>query len=155
MQESNKLLMELLPRWNRFIGRGFKSVLPDGMTPLMHYLLMQLCGGPQSMSLLARGMQITKQQMTVMADKMIAMDIVRRVNDPNDRRVVLLEATEKGRELLMESHRKTGEHFSRMFEEMGAENELRFARAMAELNDVFSEIERKEKTNYTKGKENE
>lgn len=149
LKDSCKQLCELLPRWNRFIGRAFKGSLPEGMSPPMHYLLAHLCE-PVSMTVMARRLGMSKQQLTPLADKLIAMDLVRRVNDPNDRRLVLLEATEKAESYMAGSVAKTNEYFGRMFEEMGEENEARFTRAMSEINAIFIEMQNRENQNRRK-----
>ena len=112
----------------------------------MHFLITHL-QTPRSMSDLARMLGMSKQQMTKLADKVIDMGMARRVNHPEDRRVILLEATDKAKAYMKESEAKTREHFHRMFDEMGGEDEMRFLEALSIMNEVFGRMDERERKN--------
>ncbi|MEG0259123.1 MAG: MarR family transcriptional regulator [Lysinibacillus sp.] len=56
--------------------------------------------GPQNASTLAESLRITPGAVTSLSDKLIASGYAHRNRDANDRRVVLLEITDQGREIL-------------------------------------------------------
>jgi DNA-binding MarR family transcriptional regulator len=58
--------------------------------------------GPQNASTLAKHLHITPGAVTSLSDKLIINGYAQRKRDSNDRRVVLLEITEQGRELLQQ-----------------------------------------------------
>lgn len=143
MSTADSLLMELLPRWNRFIGRAFKDCLTDGMSPLLHFLLVQM-SEHATMSDLARTLRMSRQQMTKLADKAIEMGLAVRESDPNDRRVVRLIATEKAIEYMEASRKKAREYYRNLYQAMGPEDEEKFVQALEAMNEVFAHLEMKE-----------
>jgi DNA-binding MarR family transcriptional regulator len=62
--------------------------------------------GPCPVSKIANDLIISKPNMTPIIDNLISEGYVNRFNDPNDRRVIMIEATEKGIALLKESRLK-------------------------------------------------
>lgn len=58
--------------------------------------------GSRSMSELAQEMQISKQQLTPLVDKLINQGLLVKKADENDRRIVRIEVSEQGREMLRE-----------------------------------------------------
>lgn len=56
--------------------------------------------GPQNASTLAKHLRITPGAVTSLSDKLITNGYAQRKRDSNDRRMVLLEITEQGREIL-------------------------------------------------------
>ena len=58
--------------------------------------------GPQNASTLAERLRITPGAVTSLSDKLIASGYAHRNKDPNDRRIVLLEITDQGREILLQ-----------------------------------------------------
>lgn len=54
------------------------------------------------MSELAHEMQISKQQLTPLVDKLINQGLLVKKADENDRRIVRIEVSEQGREMLRE-----------------------------------------------------
>ncbi|WP_421072573.1 MarR family winged helix-turn-helix transcriptional regulator [Pelotomaculum propionicicum] len=58
--------------------------------------------GSLSMSELAHEMQISKQQLTPLVNKLINQGLLAKKEDENDRRIVRIEVTEQGRNMLRE-----------------------------------------------------
>lgn len=58
--------------------------------------------GPQNASALAERLRITPGAVTSLSDKLISRGYAHRNRDANDRRVVLLEITDQGREILQQ-----------------------------------------------------
>jgi DNA-binding MarR family transcriptional regulator len=62
-----------------------------------------------SMSEIGRKLNMPKPHVTIIIDKLIAEDLVERINDPHDRRIVNIQITEKGLETLLEIKKDTSE----------------------------------------------
>jgi DNA-binding MarR family transcriptional regulator len=62
-----------------------------------------------SMSEIGRKLNMPKPHVTVLVDKLIAEDLVERINDPNDRRIVNIQITDKGIETILEIKKDTCE----------------------------------------------
>ena len=58
--------------------------------------------GTLAMSEIGRRLNMPKPHVTALVDKLIAEELVVRVNDPNDRRIVNIQLTEKGNDTLLE-----------------------------------------------------
>ena len=55
--------------------------------------------GPVPISQVARDLDISKPNMTPIIDKLIIEDLVKRYNDPDDRRIIKIEVADKASEL--------------------------------------------------------
>ena len=85
---------------NRRIKRGHEATLKEfGMTyPDWHVLTALRNGGPRTPGVLARYLELSTGAMTSRLDKLENEGLIRRVPDPDDRRSVIVEITEAGRE---------------------------------------------------------
>ena len=94
MQES---LLALLPVWNHRIEKPLKQTLEDGISLEMYYCLQTLrsFNGMLTMSELARWLKTPKQQMTKLINRLVEHELVERVYDPADRRIIKIRITEK------------------------------------------------------------
>ena len=73
------------------------------LSPLQHIAISTLYRkGSLSMSELALAMQISKQQLTPLVDRLINQGLLAKKKDQNDRRVVRIEVTEQGRNMFSE-----------------------------------------------------
>ncbi|WP_152396504.1 MarR family winged helix-turn-helix transcriptional regulator [Paenibacillus guangzhouensis] len=72
--------------------------------PHTHFMALEILDaeGPQRATVLANTLAITSGGVTVMTDKLVKNGLVKRLTKEDDRRVVMLEITEKGREVLSE-----------------------------------------------------
>jgi len=71
--------------------------------------------GPKSSSYLSQLLGVTSGGMTVISDKLVRQNYARRVSDENDRRVVKLEITDAGLEVLKEVQEKRVALMEKMF----------------------------------------
>ncbi len=73
------------------------------LSPLQHIAVSTLYRrGSLSMSELALAMQVSKQQLTPLVDKLINQGLLAKNKDQNDRRVMRIEVTEQGRNMFSE-----------------------------------------------------
>lgn len=77
--------------------------------------------GPKSSSFLSQMIGVTSGGMTVISDKLVRLHLVERASDANDRRVVKLEITEKGREALEDIQNKRVALMEKMFHSLSSE----------------------------------
>ncbi|MFE9258215.1 MarR family winged helix-turn-helix transcriptional regulator [Streptomyces sp. NPDC006879] len=97
------ILAEQLLRLTRRLHRIHKRHLePLGITPAQSRLLRTLAHyeQPPRMADLAAQLEVVPRAVTTVVDGLEAADRVRRVSDPKNRRVVLIEITEAGRATL-------------------------------------------------------
>ncbi|MEF9951110.1 MAG: MarR family transcriptional regulator [Clostridium sp.] len=78
--------------------------LPPSHVKVIFYLLHH--GGEDTVSKIAHNLRISKPNMTPIIDNLISEELVERLQDPKDRRKILISLTPKGTELL-EIHKQT------------------------------------------------
>jgi MarR family transcriptional regulator, organic hydroperoxide resistance regulator len=70
---------------------------------------------------LANDLGVTPGNVTSIIDRMVGQGLVRRTENPDDRRIVLLQLTEKGRETFTNIHETSHLHMKRLLEMMTTE----------------------------------
>lgn len=70
--------------------------MPPSHVKVVFYLAQN---GPSSVSNIAKDLCISKPNMTPIIDKLLEAGYVKRYEDPNDRRVLIIEVTEKAHEI--------------------------------------------------------
>ncbi|MFB7513689.1 MarR family winged helix-turn-helix transcriptional regulator [Streptomyces sp. NPDC056144] len=103
--DADGLLAEQLLRLTRRLHRIQKRHLePVGITPAQSRLLRTVAhfGEPPRMADLAARLEVVPRAVTSLVDGLEASGRVRRVPDPNNRRVVRIELTDAGRATLRE-----------------------------------------------------
>lgn len=90
-------LLSMLPLWNYRIAKPFKQLLEEGISLEMYYCIktIQWYGEPLTMSELARYTMSSKQQMTKVVNRLVEQELVERVYDPSNRRIIKIKVTEK------------------------------------------------------------
>lgn len=105
--ERNEKAAESLLRFLPFMHEKFLNPMErlafHRMSKLQFFALMMLFRkGPLTMSELSAAMQISKQQLTPLIDRMLVEKLGERLADVHDRRVVRIEITQAGRDLMTE-----------------------------------------------------
>jgi len=91
----------------RFAGKEIMDILGSGITPAhVHILRILRFEGTLNVTGIGQKLLIRGPQMTYLIDNLVDQGMVERVPDPNDRRVINIVLTDKGRKIL-ESHEKT------------------------------------------------
>ena len=79
--------------------RIFEQHFPGSQSHIVFLLERR---GPQKMSELAESLRLTPGAVTIASDKLIEEGYLERLRDENDRRVIFLQITDKGKETLNE-----------------------------------------------------
>lgn len=97
-----ELLLGLMPWWNYQIAKPFKQLLDEGVSLEMYYCIQTLrwLGGTMTMSELANWTKMPKQQMTKMVNRLVEQEFVERIDDPQDRRIIKIQITDKALEYI-------------------------------------------------------
>lgn len=96
-RQIQELLLSLLPAWNYQIAKPFKQLLDEGISLEMYYCIktIQWFGKPLTMSELARYTMCSKQQMTKVVNRLVEHELVERIYDPSNRRIIKINVKEK------------------------------------------------------------
>jgi DNA-binding MarR family transcriptional regulator len=78
--------------------------------------------GETNLSILAQGLGVTPGDVTGIIDRLVAQGLVGRKPNPDDRRIIWLQATDKGRELLANLMESQTRHMVHILEYMTLED---------------------------------
>ncbi len=106
-----------------------------GVTLSQCYVLETLFQkGKRTMNELSQEQGVTVSTMTRIVDVLVRDDIVRRENDPKDRRIVCIELTEKGEDLATKLEVCTQEFMSKILENIPEEKREQVIESMSLLD---------------------
>lgn len=139
-------LLALLPMWNYNIAKPLKQFLDDGISLEMYYCIqaMRWYEKPIKMSELSELTKTPKKQMTKVADRLVEQQLVERVYDPLDRRIVRLQLTEYALSYIDHFLEQDGGYFKSILGQIEQEDLLRFQAAIKTLIDVLGKIPNRE-----------
>ncbi|MET9222881.1 MarR family winged helix-turn-helix transcriptional regulator [Streptomyces sp. NPDC093221] len=98
-------LADQLIRLSRRLHKSQRHLMePLGITPAQARLLRTLahCDEPPRMADLAQRLEVVPRAVTTLVDALEGLELVRRVPDPSNRRVIRIELTEAGGAALLE-----------------------------------------------------
>ena len=107
--------------------------------PRLSALSVLVFAGPQRIGELARIEQVEPPTMTRLVDGLECDGYVARSPDPDDARAVIVAATERGREALLEGRRRRVESFGSMLGKLPARELAQLARGVRVLERVLEE----------------
>ncbi len=109
---SNDLFMLFVYLNSRIINHNIMlkglPIPPSHMKVIFHLTMK----GPCPVSRIANDLTISKPNMTPIIDNLIAEGYVHRYDDPNDRRIIMVESTEKSINLLSQKREEMKEHLT-------------------------------------------
>lgn len=119
--------------WRRIFEQQF-----PGSQSYIVFLLEK--SGPKKMSELADKLRLTPGAVTIASDKLIEQGYIERYRDNNDRRVIYLQITDKGKEILNELRDKGREAMKAVFSNL-SDTDLQqliktFEQAASNLNEI-------------------
>jgi DNA-binding MarR family transcriptional regulator len=122
-------------------ARGRASRRPSGgLSMAQYHLLEPLADGPHTNGQLAESAEVASPTATRMIDVLVSRDLVTRVEDPTDRRAVLISLTPAGRGALAA---KMGEYDGmrrQMAASLAPEERRVAAKLLARMTDVIEEL---------------
>ena len=139
-QELTDALHDFFQAARRARGRAARDPSP-GVLSLAQYLLLEpLAGGPRTNRELAELAGISPPTATRMIDGLLERDLVTRVEDPTDRRAVVISLTAKGRGAVTKKQRDYAERRSRLAGALDPHEQELAARLLRRLAAVIEEL---------------
>ncbi|AJH21652.1 MarR family winged helix-turn-helix transcriptional regulator [Bacillus mycoides] len=134
------------------IGKKMQTELLEqmqasGLTPPQFYILKILDHyGASRATQLAEKMYVKPSAITVMTDRLIDHGLVERYHDDNDRRVVVIELTKKGKSTVEEAMAARNEHIAKYFSHLELQEREDLLRLFEKLETIIcGKPEKKEK----------
>lgn len=137
-----ELLLSLLPLWNYRIAKPFKQLLEKGISLEMYYCIktLQWGGGIMSMSELCCFTNTPKDQMTKMSNRLVEHQLVERVFDPSDRRIIKLRLTDKAQVYIDHFIEHDAQCFAPLLSQLNDEDLKNFEYALKLILDIFFKL---------------
>lgn len=134
-------LADLIPILHRKLFRPSCLQGKCELTPLQFISLMLIIDGEAfTMTELAEKVQISKQQMTPIMDKLVSLGFVERVQDGADRRIINLVVTLAGEQFLQEHLHRVGDVMQSRMSELADVDVQKLARAVEQLAEVCEKL---------------
>jgi DNA-binding MarR family transcriptional regulator len=139
-QEFTEALHEFFQAARRARGRASREPSPGVLSLAQYYLLEPLAGGPRTNRELAELAGISAPTATRMVDGLLERKLVSRVEDPTDRRAVVISLTAKGRAALIRKESEYAERRSRLADALDPHEQEVAAELLRRLATVIEEL---------------
>jgi len=139
-QDLTEALHDFFQAARRARGRAARDPAPGVLSLAQYYLLEPLAAGPRTNRELAELAGISAPTATRMIDGLLDRELVSRVEDPTDRRAVVISLTSKGRTALGKKQREYAERRSRLADALDPHEQEIAARLLRRLAAVIEEL---------------
>lgn len=134
-------LLDLMVLYNEKVLRQVKDSFKDAFSPAQFFTLSAIVSSEgMTMSQLAHISSMQKQQVTKLVNFLVDHEYVIRVPCQKDRRIIRVEATEKGTQYMEEYSRKNINEVSRLFSVLTEKESEELLSAFATINGLLKKI---------------
>ncbi len=106
--------------------------------PQMKVLLLLSENGALRVGVLAKHLNVSTPTITGIVDRLVREDLVKREDDPSDRRVVLNSLTGKGQAVMERLAQRSDAELQRMVVSLSAEEKTEIARSLKRLGEALT-----------------
>jgi DNA-binding MarR family transcriptional regulator len=130
---------ELVLALRRLQARG--ALRPGELSLSQYYLLLPLArSGPLALGRLAEAAGVAAPTVTRMIDSLEAEGLVQRSRSPSDRRAIMLQLTDRGRQRMHAKRRFLAHRRKRLYERLDPAERAGAARLLAHLAELLGEL---------------
>ena len=134
-------IMSLIPEFDRVFIRPFASMVKDTLTASQMKLLFVLVQEEKvAMSELGKALNVSKPQLTNMADGLVRNGLVERFYEPDDRRKISLRATEKAHQFLQEARKQALDYHEHRLAILTEEEKQRLYEDVLEVRELLLKL---------------
>lgn len=108
----------------------------DVTMPQMKVLMLLRENGALRVGVLARHLNVSTPTITGIVDRLVRQDLVKREDDPSDRRVVLNVLTPKGEQLMERLRHRSDEELTRIIGGLSTQEQTDLARSLKRLEEA-------------------
>lgn len=138
IDELAKEFFKLVPQIIKNVVKPFENVSKNSLGPMQLGLLNFLKNEESiSMTEIVTKLNVSKQQLTKLTDKLAEKNYIDRVNDLKDRRSIKISITESGIQFLDEYENEVLELMKIRFEKLSEENLLELQTAVNSINKIM------------------
>lgn len=129
---------EIMPLLERRMMKLFEQTVMQKLSPLQFYALVAIeSNQPIGMKELAQELNMSKQQLSKLIQKLIEMKFVNRTHDEQDLRSFNLQITAEGSAFIQEYKEAIGQLLRDKIDVFNDEQLIRFHRALFDLHEVL------------------
>lgn len=141
-KQVQEMLLSLLPMWNYKIAKPFKQFLENGVSVEMYYCIktLQWYKEPITMSELGEHTKTSKQQMTQIVNRLVEQELVERIYDPSNRRIIKIKLTDRATEYIEHFLEDDASCFRPLLEQFSPENFTKFQNGLSLMVESLSSI---------------
>jgi DNA-binding MarR family transcriptional regulator len=110
----------------------------DVTMPQMKVLMLLRENGALRVGILARHLNVSTPTITGIVDRLVRQELVKREDDPSDRRVVLNVLTPKGEQLMERLRHRSDEELTRVISTLSAQEQTDLARSLKRLEEAIT-----------------
>jgi DNA-binding MarR family transcriptional regulator len=141
MEELVKKLMYLIPTLEKRLVKTLDTNIKCNLTPLQYRTLFLLHDlGALSMSELSDKIFVSKQQTTIIIDKLIKFELVERILNKDDRRIVNVKISERGMKAIMEYKAEIVNDLKARLKVLNDDEVKKLLRAIDDIYDITKKI---------------
>ena len=134
----NDVLVKLFRNINTIEEQAVRSgSFKDMTTNDMHVIEAIGMGEPKNMTSVAKSLMVTTGTLTISVNSLVKKGFVERVRSEEDRRVVLISLTAKGRKAFRDHQKFHEEMVSSIVASLSEEEQLILQKALGNLSDFF------------------
>ena len=141
IKEIQENLLLLLPHLNYKIIRPIKQLLDDGVSLEMYYCLPILRARHEmTMTEFAEYIHMPKHQMSKISNRLFEQDLIERIFDPADRRIIKIKLTEKAIAYMDNFRDENTDCYHDFLDKMSLDEISQFGSAINTLLSIFCRI---------------
>jgi DNA-binding MarR family transcriptional regulator len=141
-QECAARVMDTIPLLMRFIRADMRTHSADSLSiPQLRSLAFLKRNPGASLSEVAEHLGVTCATASTTIERLVQRNLVQRTDHPQERRRVVLNLTQQGKQLLEESQDKTRAHIANILENLTPEQVSQIEEGLALLKNVFEQTE--------------
>ncbi len=136
-------MFALMPQIVRGFSRYEHNYLTKGEITLPQFWVLEYLAGKQAshMSHLAEFLHISPPAATGLVDRLIAQGLVARENDTNDRRIVLINLTVRGKRILTDIVKQRRRTVIAVFGQLSAEDRKRYVLILEQIAHILEAVQ--------------
>lgn len=141
----NEVLVRLFRNINTIEENAIKQSKHQNMTTNdMHVIEAIGIGSPKNMTSVARSLMVTTGTLTISVNSLVKKGFVERTRSEEDRRVVLISLTEKGKEAFRSHQKFHDDMVEAVTAQLSMEEQEILQKALSRLNKFFREEQEKQ-----------
>jgi len=135
-------MTQVITQYHLIYRNLFKNLLKSSSMPIAQYHILDILSHESSMRMgeISDLMAISRPNLTPLIDKLVNLQYVKRTSDKNDRRVIYVAITQKGRDMLEVEQKALVENIQKMLKNFTAEEYDQFCLAISILIELANKM---------------